>query len=861
MLRRVFDKIASFPFRHSKVIVAIAVILTAVASVRVAQLKFEWDLLKYVPQDAVSVKDFNEAVDTFGSPQYMIVTLEAGKGKGIGGYSKFFGKVADELKALPLVKSAESILPDKKMQKVREFAIGHMFLYLTPEDVELVKRRFSRGGIRAALTKSKPREGHYFTRIFTYPIDVLIRDPFNNLIRSTDPLELNFLVNKYFMPKGLKFKKHHVGEFHMSLDAKLAFFLIEPAQPFWNLPATEKLVAEMEDVISKVEKEFGVKDASVSFAGYQTLALENYYNLRRDTFITLIITAIGVLVIFIIGFRKKRYLPYAVLPLVMSLLWTLGLANQLFESINLFTCILAILILGLGIDFAIHILNGYRSSLHRGMSCEDAWRDALKKRASAILCGAFTTIAVFALLMLSDFPGVQQLGLLVSVGLVIVLANVFFFMPSLIKIFDPARSATASEVSVHKESRLAGVIGRVSLAHPKKVTALAVVATIAIGFYVYPLKFSSESVEPFAQGSSSATTIERFSERVKVYPEQVLAISSGKTIPEVLKTSYELYKNLNQIQKGGYIAVFDSPSRFLPPYEMQRKNLATLKSSPDLDQETFRKNFLTELDSQNDADLKDLKTSYLPLVARALGASDIVTIEDIEALGFSDKMGRYLSKEDGEYKLATYIFHRKGVSNPKASAAAIDQLSDIPLVKEGRVKLVGSPLINRELRGVLTKNLTLIFACAILSVLAILFIYFRKIKLVLLSLVPVLFSIVAMLATFKLIGYELNFFNAIWLALILGIGIDSGVHMISGYNVPVDQRGGSLGEVGRAVTMSTLTTLTAFGSMTLAILPGLRSSGVLAGSGMVFSLIASLIFLPALMKLVLGGKLGDISRA
>ena len=844
--------VASIPFCYSWVIVIMVLLVTAAASVRAAQLKFEWDLLKYVPQDAGSVRDYNEAVETFGSPQYMLVTLEADKGNISSAHSKFVERLEGELSALPLVKRTGSALPDKQIEDVRDFALGHMFLYLTPEDASLVKERFTRAGIRKALSKSKPRDESIITRVFTFPMNALIRGPLDNFMRSKDPLRLNALANRYFMPKGLKFKKHESGKFHLSLDRKMAFFLIEPAEPFWNLPATEKLVRDMDRVISQAAKEGDLKNANVSFAGYQTLVLENYNNLKRDTFFTLIITSIGVVAIFLIGFRKIRYLPYAIVPLVVSLVWTLGLASQLFESINLFTCILAVLILGLGIDFAIHLLNGYRSAKEPGVSSQDAWRETLRKRGGAILCGAFTTIAVFALLMISDFPGIQQLGLLVSAGLIIVLVNVFFFMPSMIKIFDPRRIDSEQRVELpNKGSWLSGVIGRISLAHPRAIAAVALVLTLGIGFYVYPLKFSPESVEPFAKGSPSLSTIGRFSERIRVYPEYVLAVSSGASIPKVLETSYELYRSLGKMQDDGYIAVFDSPSRFLPPYRMQRENLSILKNSPELDQETFKKNFLTELTLHGD-ELKDLKSTYLPLATKVLGATDIVTLEDIGALGFSDRMGRYLVKGDGEYKLATYVFHRKSAQDPAATAAAIDALSKMPLVKEGKVKLVGSTMINRELRGVLIENLKLIFACAILSILVILFVYFREIKLVLLSLVPVLFSIVAMLATFKVIGYELNFFNAIWLALILGIGIDSGVHMISGYRVSADRRVASLGEVGRAVTMSTLTTLTAFGSMTLALLPGLRSSGVLAGSGMVFSLVASLIFLPGLMKLVLG---------
>jgi predicted RND superfamily exporter protein len=838
-------------FKYNKIILIIAAIVTAVALVRVVQLKFEWDLLKYAPQDASAIKAFNESIDTFGSPHYVLVTLESKEGATTVAFDEFVEKLVDALAKSPHIKRTEDILPDRKLEEIRDFALRHILLYLSPEDMDLIKKRLSPAGIKRAVSRMKRKKGNFLSRLFTNPIDLLIIDPLQSYARSKDPFNLNSLARKYFIPRDLKFMKHRGGKFYVSLDRKMLFFLIEPAEPWWNMPATEKLIEDMNNTLSLVAADHELKDARVSFAGYHTIGLENYRDLKKDTFLTLIVTSIGVIIIFLIGFRNIRFLPYAVLPLAVPLIWTLGLASQLYGSINLFTCILAILILGLGIDFAIHLLNGYRVAKIAEMKSEDAWRASLKSRGPAVLCGAFTTIAVFSLLMISDFSGVRQLGLLVSIGLILVLICVFFLMPAIIGIKE-----IKSEGLV-KSPWLGVIIRKVSLAHPKKIAVIALVFTAIIGYYVYPLEFSSESVEPYSKSSPSVATIERFAERVGVFPEYMLAVSHGRTIPEVLETSYRLQGHLAKLQKEGHIAQFDSPSRYLPPYDIQQRNLSVLKDTPELNPETFRKNFLTELNARKISS-KYLRVTYLPMVEKALGVQDIVELDDIEALGLSDRMKRYISKGKDEYELATYIFYRKKAFDQTGATAAMNKISENPLIEEGKVRLIGSPMINKEMREILTKNLKLIFICAIVAVLIILFIYFRRIKFVLLATVPVLFSVIAMLAVFKLVGYELNFFNAIWLALILGIGIDSGVHMISGYRVPEDDREASLGEVGRAITMSTLTTLTAFGSMTLAILPGLRSSGVLAGSGMIFSLIASIFILPGLLKLFNNDSIGRI---
>jgi predicted RND superfamily exporter protein len=246
---------------------------------------------------------------------------------------------------------------------------------------------------------------------------------------------------------------------------------------------------------------------------------------------------------------------------------------------------------------------------------------------------------------------------------------------------------------------------------------------------------------------------------------------------------------------------------------------------------------------------------YFPVASNILLPESIVTIERLQDMGYSDVMNRYLHKEGNDYELLTYIFYSSKAYDKEILDRAVDKLSELPLVKEGRVKLVGTPIFWREVTDIISKNIRLIFISAVLIILGILFLYFRDMRAALLALVPVFFSVVAMLGVFKVLGYKLDNFNSMWIALILGIGIDDGVHIISRYQSTRGDPSEALGEVGRAIIMTTLTTLVAFGSMTMAEFPGIRSSGVLAGSGMIFALIASLVILPALMKLFLGRRL------
>jgi hypothetical protein len=101
----------------------------------------------------------------------------------------------------------------------------------------------------------------------------------------------------------------------------------------------------------------------------------------------------------------------------------------------------------------------------------------------------------------------------------------------------------------------------------------------------------------------------------------------------------------------------------------------------------------------------------------------------------------------------------------------------------------------------------------------------------------------------ELAGWSLNFYNLVVLPTVLGIGDDSGIHIVHRYQE--EGRGGIgrvLGSTGEHVAVSALTTMVGFGGWLLSDHPGLHSIGQLAVVGIGLTLLAALVFLPALLQ-------------
>jgi predicted RND superfamily exporter protein len=116
------------------------------------------------------------------------------------------------------------------------------------------------------------------------------------------------------------------------------------------------------------------------------------------------------------------------------------------------------------------------------------------------------------------------------------------------------------------------------------------------------------------------------------------------------------------------------------------------------------------------------------------------------------------------------------------------------------------------------------------------------------ALAPLIFAVVLTAASARLLGVPLNFINVCVLPLLLGVGVDSGLHMVHrARRVCVASGALVTSTTAQGVTFSALTTLASFGTLVLAEHRGIASLGTLLVIGMVFTLIGNLVLLPALL--------------
>ncbi len=161
---------------------------------------------------------------------------------------------------------------------------------------------------------------------------------------------------------------------------------------------------------------------------------------------------------------------------------------------------------------------------------------------------------------------------------------------------------------------------------------------------------------------------------------------------------------------------------------------------------------------------------------------------------------------------------------------------------------IGFPVIYLEAGDAVVRAFQQAFLLALLAVTVLLLLLLRPKSDIFLILLPLLLAGALTGAASVLMNIPFNFANVIALPLLLGIGVDSGIHMVHRMRAAPPANGHMLQtSTARAVLYSSLTTICSFGNLALSPHRGMASMGALLTIGIGFTLLCILVVLPALM--------------
>ena len=621
----------------------------------------------------------------------------------------------------------------------------------------------------------------------------------------------------------------------------------------------------------------------VRITGNVALNTEEMVLVARQVLVMGALSFLGIAGVLALALRSLRLVLAILVTLVVGLVWTLSFAALAVGSLNVVSIAFAVLFIGLGVDFGIHVGMRYAELVRAGEDLGEALLETGRSIGGSLLLCAVTTAIGFYVFVPTEYRAVGDLGLIAGTGMLISLFCTLTVLPALLSLGDwwrVGKGWTGSRWAVRALVHLAVTRARAVRA---AAAALAVAGACLLPFVRFDHNVvemrdpSTESVQTFnallEQSHTSPWTVDVMA------PDLDAAVATAARLEElpVVERAVTLADYVPEDQEDK-LAVLADMAYFLPEVPEERfeqtselkDQIDTLRALRDslsaswlLDGSPGRRESALRAETRLERLLDRLATLNLSDGTRAVerfeysltGEIDselgrLWTAIDPEPIALADlpaDLSRRMLADDGRARIE--VLPREDLADNAAHARFVDTLRE--LVPQA----TGSAITVLEWGRAVVGSFRQALASALVAICVVLWLLWRRVPDMALVLVPLLLAALWTAAASVLLGIAFNFANVVVIPLLLGIGVDSGIHLVHRHRMALAQHPdhpASESELlgtssAQAVFFSALTTMASFGSLALVTHPGIRSLGELLLVGVFFTLLANLVVLPALI--------------
>ncbi len=671
--------------------------------------------------------------------------------------------------------------------------------------------------------------------------------------------------------------------YFLSDDQRLLFILAEPAIDTGSFTGNRRAVEATRAVIASLRPQFPLVNVGVT--GKPALSNDEMTTAFADSQKATLLAFALTLALLVLAFRRLGKPILMLVVLVISLAWSIGLVTAVVGHLSLFSVMFISIVIGIGIDYGIYFLFRYEEELFLGRGLAEALEVSAVRSGPGMLLGALTAAGSFYVLALTDFRGLQELGIVSGSAILLAWLAMMTVFPATLMLVD-RRHAGAPLRALPRALELERV--RVPLldlvaAHPRTVLTVAAIISAVSGWGLFGLRFDYNLLNLQAKGTESVT-----------WEKKVLgaagrsgfaALASASSLEEV-RGKHAAFTRL------GSTSEVDSVLLLIPEdQEAKRKIISDFAplvapvrvSRPlplDLDRltgslETLRRRLgiaateapagegkarLEKLNARFDGLLRRLRQGDRESIEPALSHLQQQLYRDFlqnfqrlqanltpRQVGLGDLPAEIRSKfvsERGRFLLqihpAVDIWDREGARRFVEELRTVD------------AEVTGTPVITFEAIRLMVRACKQGTLYAIALVVLVTALTIRRWRETPLALLPLGLGLLWTFGLMSFLGLKVNLGNIFAIPLILGAATEFGTNIVlrfmeggRDYEGPLIARSTVM-----AVLVNGLTTIVGFGSLMLAHHRGIFGLGLLLTLGMVASLIATLVVLPVLLQMV-----------
>jgi len=660
------------------------------------------------------------------------------------------------------------------------------------------------------------------------------------------------------------------------------FIIVSPELDYSQIRPAEKAINSVRKAAAEIQ-EPGLPEVKISITGEVGLEDDELSGMSNGTFTASIFSVLLVLCILLVAYRSFVLMAATLITLALGLVFCGAFAAFSVKALNLISVAFAVSNIGLGVEYAIHFCLRYKDNLSHHVNRSRAISSTLRSTGpSLLLCASTTAIGLYAFIP-TDYKGVSELGLLAGTSLFICLIVTLLVLPLLLKIIPqsppPKQIITAQSGFAAFSEKMA----QLTLHYAKPIAVTTLILAIISSGLMFKVKTdfnpinlrdpNTESVIAFKNlmkdketTPMTLTALAKDENQTKAIQKKLSAVASvDKTvslfdfIPDDQEEKLAIIEEIT-LMLGLQTQVFPALKTETDPSPSINHLLKTidevLPKKTDAHEilaltafKTELQDIITEIDARQQPSkrqfIEKIQTTLLgtlPGVMNELFASfnaKEVALTDLPA----DIKERWLSK-DGWYRIQ--IYPKKDLNNLADLQefitdvqAVVPETTDLPIMYWESMKAV----IGAFQQAIIIALITITLALLLIR---------RNLTDTLLVITPLTLAGLFTMASTVITDTPINFANIIALPLLLGFGVDNGIHMVEKLHHSLSEKQNIYqSSTARAMFYGALTTSSGFAGLAFSPHEGISSMGLVITMGIFWIMTCTFVVLPALGKLVL----------
>lgn len=784
--------------RHRVFSAVVAFLFLGVCGLLASKIRFEEDITQIIPKNE-QADEFSRALKQINFADKITVLIE----KDDTVSSDILTEMADVLidsiaKDSLYIREITGRVGQDEMEDTYNFVYQYLPLFLEEEDYSILSERMEPDSV-------SERVGQNYRTLIS-PTGIVLRnfiqkDPLGLAVLGLQKVQQNTAGDNFMLYDG----------FVMTRDTTRLLLFLDPTFQGADTEHNTALVEHLYYLSDQLEQQFESK-ASISYYGTAFVAVANAKQIKTDISTTVLLS-MSVLMLLLILFYRKIYIPLLVfIPTVFAALFGIACLYLYKPVISAISLSVGAVLIGITIDYALHILTHYKKS--------GDVRELYKTLTRPLLMSGATNAVVFLCLLFVHSEALVDLGIFASICIFSSAVFTLLIIPHLYRPKQELRhNSILDKLAAFPFERSKVLIGICLV--------LIVLSCFTSGRVGYNNNLADLNFVP--------TTLRQIEQKLdkltNTSSKSVYLVSTGRTYEEVAQKADRLMQQLAEAK--AYTEIVDYNGLNLVPlsHAGQQERIEIWNR---FWKDHGRDELIAQLQEEGERYGFEPET-HAEFYALLNGQP--------QTLDWSD------FREQAAFGISDFVAEREGFFTISTLVKIDDTQRDVFLTRmenDAEVLVIDRQHLNETFLGQLRDDFNRLVGYSFFAVLFILWVFFRRIELVLLSAIPIGLTGLVTAGLMGLFGLEFNIFSAIVCTLVFGHGVDFSIFMTAALQKQYSTGKDELQTYRTSILLAVLTTVLAIGALIFAKHPALLSIASVSLIGVFAAVIITFVFYPML---------------